>query len=149
MQPAAAGGLMRLFVSVNSPSQEMAKSPIDEAITFMAAHAAMEGRQGRFPAGPALDITFMLSSKEDAPPFTGMRMGGYNKEGGTLFFEAAVPEQMTQSEQAPRYVALVMQDMVDNAKLYFDEQRIDFDRDHWNRVIDGLSRTEAERAITH
>lgn len=140
---------MRLFVSMNSPSQEMAKSPIDEAITFVAAHAAMESRQGHFPPGPALDITFMLSSGEDAPPFTGMRMGGYNKEGDTLFFEAAVPEKMTLSEQAPRYVALVMQDMVDNAKLYFDEFRIDFDLDTWKRVIDKLTEAGTEKAIAH
>lgn len=140
---------MRLFVSINSPSQEIAKSPIDEAITFVAAHAAMESRQGHFPAGPALDITFMLSSKEDAPPFTGMRMGGYNKEGDTLFFETAVPETMTQSEEAPRYVALVMQDMVDNAKQYFDELHIDFDLDHWKRVIDNLTEVETEQTMTH
>ena len=140
---------MRLFVSINTPSQEMAKSPIDEAITFVAAHAAMESRHGHFPAGPALDITFMLSSKEDAPPFTGMRMGGYNKEGDTLFFEAAVPETMTQSEEAPHYVALVMQDMVDNARQYFDELHIDFDFDTWRRVIDNLTGVEPEKAVAH
>lgn len=140
---------MRLYVSINSPSQEMAKSPIDEAITFVAAHAAMESRQGHFPTGPALDITFMLSSKEDAPPFSGMRMGGYNQEGDTLFFEAAVPEKMTQSEQAPQYVALVMQDMVENAKLYFDEMHIEFDLDHWKRVIDNLTEVEPAKAVAH
>jgi hypothetical protein len=140
---------MRLYVSINSPSQEMARSPIDEAITFVAAHAAMESRQGHFPSGPALDITFMLSSKEDAPPFSGMRMGGYNQEGDTLFFEAAVPETMTQSEEAPHYVALVMQDMVENAKEYFDEMHIDFDLDHWRRVITNLTEVEAEKAIAH
>ena len=140
---------MRLFISINLPSQTMAKSPIDEAITFVAAHAAVESRQGHIPAGPALDITFMLSSKEDVPPFTGMRMGGYNREGDTLFFEAAVPEQMTQSESAPRYVALVMQDMLDNAKEYFDEQRIDFDLENWQRVIKNLTGVEYERTTAH
>jgi hypothetical protein len=140
---------MKLYVSINSPSQAMAKSPIDEAITFVAAHAALENRQGRFPAGPALDITFMLSSKEDAPPFSGMRMGGYNQEGDTLFFEAAVPEKMTQSEEAPRYVALVMQDMVENAKLYFDEMHIDFDLGNWKRVIDNLTGLEPAEASAH
>lgn len=140
---------MKLFVSINSPSQEMAKSPIDEAITFLAAHAAMEGRQGHFPTGPSLDITFMLSSKEDAPPFSGMRMGGYNQEGETLYFEAAVPETMTESEQAPLYVALVMQDMVDNAKQYFDELGVDFDLDNWKRVIDDLTEVETEKVVTH
>ena len=140
---------MRLFVSINAPSQEMMKSPIDEAITFVAAHAAVESRHGHFPAGPALDITFMLSSKEDAPPFSGMRMGGYNQEGDTLFFEAAVPEKMTRSDEAPRYVALVMQDMLDNAKNYFDEKHIDFDFDNWRRVIDSLTGVEVSKTITH
>lgn len=140
---------MRLYVSINSPSQEMAKSPIDEAITFVAAHAAMESRQGHFPAGPALDITFMLSTRDDAPPFSGMRMGGYNQEGDTLFFEAAVPEKITQSEEAPHYVALVMQDMVENAKMYFDELHIDFDLDNWRRVIDNLTGVEAGQTIAH
>lgn len=140
---------MRLFVSINSPSQELVKSPIDEAITFVAAHAAMENRQGHFPAGPALDITFMLSSKDDAPPFSGMRMGGYNQEGGTLYFEAAVPEKITRSEEAPRYVALVMQDMVDNAKHFFDELHIEFDLDNWKRVIDNLTGIEADMSVAH
>lgn len=140
---------MRLFVSITAPSQEMGKSPIDEAITFVAAHAALENRQKRFPSGPALDITFMLSSKEDAPAFTGMRMGGYNQEGGTLFFEAAVPEQMTKSDEAPHYVALVMQDMLDNAKLFFDEQHIEFDVDSWRRVIDSLTGVEPTKAVAH
>lgn len=140
---------MRLFVSINSPSQELVKSQIDEAITFVAAHAALESRQGHFPAGPALDITFMLSTKDDTPPFSGMRMGGYNREGDTLFFEAAVPEKMTRSEEAPRYVALVMQDMVDNAKLYFDEMHIDFDLDRWRHVIDNLTGIEPAKAIAH
>lgn len=137
---------MRLFVSIHTPDQAMAKSPIDEAITFVATHAAVENRQGHFPSGPALDITFMLSSKDDAPPFTGLRMGGYNREGGTLFFEAAVPDQMTQSDEAPRYVALVMHDMVDNAKLFFDEEQVAFDVDSWRRVVDGLTRVEPAKA---
>lgn len=140
---------MRLFVSIKSPSQKLVKSPIDEAITFLAAHAAMENRQGHFPAGPALDITFMLSTKEDMPPFSGMRMGGYNLEGDTLFFEAAVPERITQSNEAPQYVALVMQDMVDNARQYFDEMRIDFDSDKWKSVIDNLTDVAPATASAH
>jgi len=140
---------MRLFVSIHSPSQALAKTSIDEAITFVAAHAAVENRHGRFPAGPALDITFMLSSKEEAPPFSGMRMGGYNLDGETLFFEAAVPEDMTCSELAPRYVALVMQDMVENAKLFFDEQHIAFDLPNWRRVVDNLTGLAEVESVAH
>ena len=140
---------MRLFVSMKSPSQGIAKSPMDEAITFVAARAAIQNRQGLFPVGPALDITFMLSGEEEAPPFTGMRMGGYSKDGGTLYFEAAVPKELTLSDRAPRYVAMVMQDMVDNAKEYFDELSIDFDSNRWMGVIDKLIATAPEKATTH
>ena len=60
-----------------------------------------------------------------------------------------MPEKMTQSEQAPQYVALVMQDMVENAKLYFDEMHIEFDLDHWKRVIDNLTEVEPAKAVAH
>ncbi len=134
---------MRLYVSINSPSHEMAKSPIDDAITFVAKHAAVENRHGHFPTGPALDITFMLASKDDVPPFSGMRMGCYSREGGTLFFEAAVPADVTQSGQAPHYVAMVMQNMVDNAKNYFDELGIEFDSYTWQQMMENMTRLEA------
>lgn len=140
---------MSLFVSMNLPSYEMVKSPIDEAITYIAAHALVENRQGHFPVGPSLDITFMLSSKEDTPPFTGMRMGGYNPEGGTLYFEAAVPEPITRSEHASRYVALVLQDMVDNAKSYFEGLAIDFDISAWRRVLDSVTAPGYGKEMEH
>jgi hypothetical protein len=138
-----------LYVSVNTPQSDMANSPIDEAITFIAAHAAAENRLGHIPAGPSLDITFMLSSKKDAPHFAGMRMGGYNMEGDTLFFEVAVPESMTQSRGAPRYVAAVMQDMVENADSYFSEMGIEFDLTNWQRVMEDLTGLATGEAVEH
>ena len=87
---------MALYISMKTPSPDLDKSPIDEAITFMATHIALEKRNGHIPkSGPALDITFMLSTKDDAPPFNGMRMGGYSDENKTLFFETAVPAGMS------------------------------------------------------
>jgi len=141
--------MSNLRISMKTPSHDLDKSPIDRAITALAACAFTEDRHGGLPGGPILDLTFLLSSKDDRPPFDGMRMGGYNKEGDTLFFEAAVPETMTQSEEAPHYVALVMQDMVDNARQYFDELHIDFDFDTWRRVIDNLTGVEPEKAVAH
>ena len=128
---------MSLYISINTPSRELHKSPIDEAITFLAAHAAIEKRNGRLPNGPALDITFMLPSKDDIPPFTGMRMGGYTSDNQTLFFESAVPEHIIQSEQAPLYVAMVLQDAVENASDFFKEHNITFNEPHWRRDQNG------------
>ena len=51
---------MSLYISINTPSSALSNSSIDGAITFMAAHAAIEKRQGRLPGGPSLDVTFLL-----------------------------------------------------------------------------------------
>ena len=57
---------MALYISMNTPSQDLVKSPIDEAISFIATHVAIEKRKGRLPqTGPVLDVTFMLSTKSD------------------------------------------------------------------------------------
>ncbi len=134
---------MGLYISVHSPGSELAKSPIDEAITFIAAHAVMEKRSGHIPSGPSLDITFMLSGSQDKPPFNGMRMGGYSDESRTLYFEAAVPEKMTHSQEAAQYVALVMHDMIENAGEYFEENGVIFNRKQWRNVVNTISNLES------
>lgn len=140
---------MALYISMKTPSRELDKTPIDEAITFMATHIALEKRNGRIPKeGPALDITFMLSTNDDAPPFTGMRMGGFTSENQTLFFETAVPEAMSRSDSAPEYVMAVVQDAVDHAIQYFAENDIKFDSASWLCAMDYLSVAQ-NRETTH
>jgi hypothetical protein len=140
---------MALYISMKTPSPDLDKSPIDEAITFMATHIALEKRNGRIPReGPALDITFMLSTHDDAPPFTGMRMGGYTDENNTLFFETAVPEAMSRSLSAPDYVIAVVQDAVDHAIQFFAENEIRFDADSWLQAMNYLTETQ-NRETTH
>ena len=124
-----------LRISMNTPDRDLDKSPIDRAITALAACAATEQRSGGLPDGPILDLTFMLSSKHDRPPFEGMRMGGYSAEHRTLFFEAAVPEAMGFSDKAPHYVAAVLQDVIDNAAEYFRELNVEFDAARWRRAL--------------
>ena len=132
---------MSLCISINSPSKELEKSPIDEAITILAANAAIEKRNGHLPNGPTLDITFMLPNNRDVPPFNGMRMGGYTRENQTLFFESAVPEHIVRSKYAPRYVAVALQDVVDNANDFFKSHDISFDEAQWHRAIAPLIKT--------
>lgn len=140
---------MSLFISINTASSELAKSPIDDAITFLATHVAIEKRQGQFPSGPALDITFMLPGKHDAPNFKGMRMGGYTEENGTLFFETSVPFHIVKSTAASRYVATVMQDVLHHAQEYFQEHEIDFDANQWHRTIERIVQVETVSETTH
>lgn len=134
---------MSLYISVNTPTKDFYQSPIDNAITFFAASIAMEKRVGSFPEGPKLDITFSLSSKHDAPNFDGMRMGPYNDQNQTLYFETVVPPHMTQSRVAPQYVQAVLEDVIDNAQDYFSDLGVDFDFSQWQEVITKLSHTES------
>ena len=134
---------MVLYIGMKTPSPDLDKSPIDQAITFMAIHVAKEKRSGRLPqSGPALDVTFMLPGKDDIPPFSGMRMGGYTDKNNTLFFEAAVPETMTCSTHAPEYVATVLHDVVENASEFFTENDIKFDTEYWKRAIMYITENE-------
>ena len=140
---------MSLYISINTPSKDLEKSPIDSAITVLAVNAAVEKRNGRLPKGPTLDITFMLPSKNEAPPFKGMRMGGYTTENQTLFFETAVPEHIIHSKDAPRYVALALQDVVDNASDFFKNNNMLFDEAKWHRAILPLIRTASALSKTN
>lgn len=134
--------MMSLYISINTASSTLTQSPINDAITFVAVHAALEKQQGALPDGPALDVTFLLPGEFESPDFDGMRMGGYTHEGDTLFFETAVPRHIIKSDEAPRYVALVMQDVVEHANEFFAEQDIRFDVGHWRRAIATLTQTE-------
>jgi len=140
---------MSLFISVNTPSKYLEKTAIDQAITVLAANVAVEKRNGHLPKGPALDITFMLPSKNEAPPFKGMRMGGYSHENQTLFFESSVPEHIISSKDAPRYIAIALQDVVDNASEFFKNSNIRFDDTQWHRAIIPLITTASVLAKTN
>lgn len=126
---------MSLYISMTMPGNELSKTPIDDAITFLASHIAIEKRQGRLPDSPSLDITFMLPSKYEKPNFNGMRMGGYTHDNNTLYFETAVPEHITRSEKAPYYVAMVLEDMIDNADIFFTGTKVEFNADHWRSIL--------------
>lgn len=140
---------MSLFISVNTASSELRESPINDAITFVAAHAAIEKRKGLMPEGPSLDVTFLLPGQLDKPDFSGMRMGGYTAETDTLFFETSVPENILKSDTAPRYVALVMQDMVSNAAEFFAENNIRFDSQRWNKIMHSLTDSNTAAVALH
>lgn len=140
---------MSLSISMKTPSRDLEKSPIDQAITTLAVSVAQQARGGGLPGGPALDLTFLLSTAQDRPPFDGMRMGGYTPDNRTLFFEAVVPEAMGHSPQASHYVAAVLQDMVDNAADYFAELDIAFDNLGWQQALTPMLEAVVGPNTTH
>jgi hypothetical protein len=137
---------MSLYISVNTPSAALAKSPIDEAITFYAASIAMEKRVGTFPEGPKLDITFMLSTQKNAPDFKGMRMGAYDDENQILYIETSVPEHISHSPVAQKYVRAVLQDAIDNAQYFFHEHGVEFKFDQWHKAIGQLAHSGSAKS---
>lgn len=140
---------MSLYISVTTASSTLSDSPINSAITTMAAKVAGAKKFGRMPVGPALDVTFMLPGQEDKPSFTGMRMGGYTSEGDTLYFETAVPQRMIYSQQADIYVAMVMEDVVVNAEAFFKDNEVDFDALQWQLCVAQLADTESQAVGMH
>jgi hypothetical protein len=130
---------MTLHIGITMPDRTLEKSQIENAVIHLAERVAFVKRRGSFPKGSTLDVTFMLSSPEDRPGFKGMRMGGYTQEEDTLFFQAVVPHQLSHSNQATRYVSLVLQDVVDNADDFFRENALCFDASQWRTVLQGIA----------
>ena len=126
---------MGLSININSASREAMDTPMSAAITTMAALLTQKSQRGELPQGPSLEITFMLPGKLDKPGFTGMRMGGYTEQDNTLYFERAVPEDLLQSPKAGEFVALVLEDAVDNATDYFADRSRLFNQSGWKTAL--------------
>ena len=137
---------MSLHINMTTGSQQLADSNIAQAITALAAAVKDQEKQGLVPLSPCLEITFMLPGKLDKPDFSGMRMGCYNSDPGTLAFERSVPEHILYSAHSFRFVTLVLQDMVDNARSYFQGIDESFDYASWQQLANSM---EAKFVHTH
>ena len=130
---------MTFHISIATASSELSDTPINLAITKMAAAALNVRRTHPLPQGPTLDINFMLPGKLDKPDFSGMRMGGYTPEQNTLYFEKAVPEQMIYSQCADEFVSLVLQDVVANAHAFFSSSQQQFNLLDWELLVQHIT----------
>ncbi len=126
-----------IFISINK-SDSLEKSPIDKAITRVA--AALARQRSLLPPGPGLEVAFLPASAEWQPGFTGMRMGGYHTADPVLRFQVAIPAHLAHSPLALRYVLAALEDVLGNAGDYFQEQRIAFDLAGWQRVLSAAAR---------
>ncbi len=110
---------MTLSISMKTASADLTDSAITKAITMLATKIAKSSHALAMPKKPSLDVTFMLPGKLEKPAFTGMRMGGYEAQADTLFFEIAVPEHILHSAQSHVYAATALQDVIANANDFF------------------------------
>lgn len=130
---------MPLTISIATASAELKESAIARAITALAMQLAAARQAGLPPSQPSLDVTFLLPGRDDKPSFTGMRMGGYTDDQQTLYFERAVEERMLHSPQSADYLALVLQDVIDNADDFFRDSPYNFDSTHWRELLSRLN----------
>lgn len=131
---------MSLTVSLKTASAELTDSAITRAITALATKIAIARMtKGNLPNSPALDVTFMLPGKLEKPTFTGMRMGGYESNADTLFFEIAVPEHILHSTQSVQYTAVVLQDVIANASDFFQDNALHFNTLQWQAFINDVN----------
>jgi len=130
---------MTIFISTTSPTASFKESKLEQAITQMAVKLAKERSTGSLPQGPSLDINFLVPGKYEKPDFTGMRMGNYDEEQTTLYFERFVPDRLLESDEAEEFVKLVLEDVVDNAASFFAEHKVNFDIKSWQRTLSTLN----------
>ncbi len=130
-----------IFISINK-SDTLEKSPIDKAIVRIA--AALARQRSRLPPGPGLEVSFSAASADWQPDFTGMRMGGYRADDPVLRFQVAVPAALAHSPRALPYVLAALEDVLDNARDYFDELHVAFDHAGWQQVLSIAARVEAD-----
>lgn len=133
---------MSLYLSIRMPNRDLEKSAMHRAVTQMAERVALQKRLQAAPSDRVMDVAFLMSDDRDAPPFSGMRMGGYQPKDNVLYFQAAVPQALSDSDLADDYVALVLQDVVDNAADYFSEAQLSFDAEAWRDWCAQLQTTE-------
>jgi hypothetical protein len=135
---------MTLSISVKTASADLKDSAITRAITALASKISAHTigirtpESPALPDGPAIDVTFMLPGKLEKPQFSGMRMGGYEPRGDTLFFEVAVPEHILHSTQSPQYTAVVLQDVIANASDFFQDHQLHFNTLRWQQFINAV-----------
>ena len=91
---------------------------------------------------PALDIVFLLPSRQEKAGFAGLRLHSYDTLGQILRFESAVPEKMVTSIYAERFVIAIIQDAIDAASEFFSEQHILFDASAHFALMDWISSKE-------
>lgn len=137
---------MGLYLSVTTASSDLTSGVFARAVTRLAATVARLEREGLVPASPSLDLTLMLPGKYEKPNFSGMRMGGFTAADEILYFQAAVPERLLASELADTYLALLLQDMIDNAAELFCSTSVRFDETPWRLLLARLASPAGEAA---
>ncbi|QPK63960.1 hypothetical protein IVG45_02980 [Methylomonas sp. LL1] len=137
---------MTLHIGSMMPDRSLDESALIKAITKIAMDLAGLRNQVIQKKTPLLDIVFLLPSRQEQADFTGLRLHSFDSAGQILRIESAVPEKMVTSIHAERFVIAIMQDAIDAAGEFFNEQRILFDTAGHLALVDSINTVE-QRAL--
>lgn len=118
---------MTLHIGSMMPDRSLDESVLGIAITKIATAFARLRYQMVQQKTPVLDVIFLLPSQREKADFTGLRLHSFDRTGQILRIESAVPENMVTSVLAERFVIAILQDAIDAASQFFNEQHILFD----------------------
>ena len=137
---------MTLHIGAMMPDRSLDESILVKAITQVAADLAGLRDQAVQKKTPVLDIIFLLPSRQEKADFAGLRLHSFDHAGQILRIECAVPEKMVASLHARRFVIAIMQDAIDAAGEFFNEQHILYDVHEHLALVDLVIPIE-QRAI--
>jgi hypothetical protein len=137
---------MTLHIGSMMPDRSLDESVLIKAITKVATDLAVLRDHLVQQKTPVLDIIFLLPSREEKADFAGLRLHSFDHAGQILRIESAVPEKMVTSIHAERFVIAIIQDAIDAAGEFFNEQHVLFDLSAHLALVD-LVTTKKQRAI--
>lgn len=134
---------MSLYIGAYYPDRQLDESLFGQALVKVAAGLAQYRQHPLQMSAPNLDIHFMMPGKEESPNFEGMRLRFFDRQSSTLRIESAVPDRMVNSMHSEAYILAVMQDAVDNAADFFDEQQLSFKHQAYLDLVNQLETVES------
>lgn len=137
---------MTIHISTMMANRSLDESSFMRAVTKAAIHLAEFRQLPVQNTTPVLDIVFLLPGREEQADFDGLRLHSFTRTGQVLRIESAVPEKMLNSIHAERFVIAVLEDAVDAAGEYFNEQQLLFNTAEHIALINQLM-TETQRAV--
>jgi hypothetical protein len=133
---------MSLHIGAMLPDRALDESSLLKAITKVAIALAGVRAQQVQKRTPALDIMFLLPSRQENPGFEGLRLHSFDSAGQSLKIETAVPQKMVASIHAERYVIAILLDAIDAAAEFFTEQHILFNPAEYAALVNFISVSE-------
>ncbi len=118
---------MAFSISAYYPEAELKESEFAAALTRVAIALNLAKSTSVQRTGPELEVIFMLAGEQEAPGFTGMRMGQFNRDDKCLRFETAVPKLLNHSGDAHKYILAALLDAAENAGDYLTQENYLFD----------------------